>query len=66
MKRFALLRLENGANKVIFDTKAPTLEAAVEHFRKCVTGINLDKHGYATMGMTSYCVAEYWEPFHTI
>jgi hypothetical protein len=66
MKRFALLRLENGGNKVIFDTVATDLFAAVEKFKKSVTNITLDKYGYGTVGTTSYCVAEYYEPFHTI
>ena len=66
MKRFALLRLENGGNKVIFDTKAPNLSAAVETFKKSVVGVDLDEHGYAKLGTVSFCVAKYLEPFHTL
>jgi len=66
MKRFALLRLENGGNKVIFDTRATDLFAAVENFKKCITNVTLDKYGYGTLGPVSFCVAEYFEPFQTI
>ena len=66
MKRFALLRLENGSNKVIFDTVATDLFAAVENFKEHVTNVTLDKYGYGTLGTVSFCVAEYYEPFHTV
>lgn len=67
MKRFALIRLENGANKVIFDTEATDLFGAVENFKKSVTNVTLDKYGYGTVGTVSlFCVAEYFEPFHTV
>jgi len=66
MKRFAFLKLESGGNKVVFDTVAPDLFAAVETFKKSVTNVTLDKYGYGTLGAVSYCVAEYWEPFHTV
>ncbi len=66
MKRYALLRLESGANKVIFDCHAPDLFTAVETFKQHVTNVTLDKYGYGTLGAVSFCVAEYWEPFHTL
>jgi len=66
MKRYCLVRMESGANKVIFDTEAPDLFEAVKKFQASVANLTLDKYGYATQGMVSYCVAEYWEPFHTV
>ena len=66
MKRYALLRLESGANKVIFDTEAPDLFTAVEKLKKSVIGVTLDKYGYGTVGSVSFCVAEYFEPFLTV
>lgn len=66
MKRYALLRLENNANKVIFDCNAPDLASAVETFKAHVTNVTLDEYGYGKLGNVSYCMAEYWEPFYTL
>ena len=66
MKRFALLRLENNANKVIFDTQAATMKNAIEQFNKSLTSIQLDANGYGKLGDVTFCIAEYFEPFHTI
>jgi hypothetical protein len=66
MKRFAFLKLEHGGNKVVFDTNAPDLFAAVETFKQHVVNVDLDEYGYGKRGDVSYCVAEYWEPFHTV
>jgi hypothetical protein len=66
MKRFALLRLEWGRNKVIKDCYALNLFDAVEKLKNHVINITLDVHGYAKFGDVSFCVAEYWEPFHTV
>jgi len=54
VKRYALLRLESGANKVIFDTEAPDLFTAVEKFKGLVVGVTLDKYGYGTVGAVSF------------
>ena len=66
MKRFALLRLQHGANKVVFDCHAPDLAAAVKTFNRSFTGGKLDADGYEKIGDVTYCVAEYWDPFHTL
>lgn len=66
MKRFALIRLESGANKVVFDCFATDLFDAVKQFKEHVTNVTLDQYGYGTVGAVSYCVAEYWEPFYTL
>jgi hypothetical protein len=69
MKRFALLRLENGANKVIFDCHAISVKAAAEafntHFTPATPKLNDDGYAKLNNGVT-ICVAEYAEPFHTL
>ena len=69
MKRFALLRLENGANNVIFDCRAISVKMAAEIFNKHFTPTTppLNDEGYVKLdnGVT-LCVAEYAEPFHTL
>lgn len=67
MKTFSLLRLENNANRVVFTTKAKTVEAASVKFNQSVKGFTLDKDGYAKFSETvSFCVAEHWDPLHEI
>ena len=69
MKRFALLRLENGANTVIFDCRAISVKAAAEAFNTHFTPATppLNNEGYAKLenGVT-LCVAEYHESFCTL
>lgn len=66
MKRYALLRLENGANKVLFDCHAPDKATAVQKFKNSIKGVTLDDDGYGTYHHVTFCVAEYFEPFHTL
>lgn len=67
MKTFCLLRLEYGANKVIFTTTAETITGAVNQFNSALTGVQLDKDGYAKLNDTvSFCVAEQWEPLYSV
>ena len=69
MKRYALLRLQNNANMVIFECQAFCLTAAVAKFNETFTPTTslLNEHGYAKVSDTvSLCVAEYFEPFHSL
>lgn len=66
MKRYALLRLENDTNKVVFDCHASDLASAVKTFQTQLPSVTLDKYGYAKFGDVSFCVAEYWELFCTL
>ena len=66
MKRFAFLRLERGANKVIFDANATDSKHAIEQFNKSLAGIQLDMDGYAKLGDVTFCIAEYHEGFANI
>lgn len=73
MKRFALLRLENNANKVIFDCEAATQQEAIKVFNRSLdNNSQLNKDGYkliwenSSFGNVSLCAAEYFEPFHTV
>lgn len=68
MKRFALLRLEHGGNKVIMDFTG-TKPAAIAAFNATFTANTpkLDADGYAKVNETvSLCVAEYHENFTTL
>lgn len=68
MKRFALLRLEHGSNKVIVDFTG-TKPAAIAAFNATFTPNTpkLDADGYAKVSETvSLCVAEYHENFATL
>lgn len=67
MKRFALLRLMHNANQVVFDTNAMTKADAIKTFNASLaSGQILDADGYLKLGDITLCVAEYFEPFHTI
>jgi hypothetical protein len=68
MKRFALLRLCHNSNKVVMDTVAADVKGAVKKFNPCLVNMPpLDEDGYAKGDDgVSYCVAEYFSPFHTI
>jgi hypothetical protein len=67
MKRFALLRIEDKNNKVIFDCNAKDLASAVKIFNASMTNAQLNEEGYCTLSATAaLCVAEFFEPFHTI
>jgi hypothetical protein len=67
MKRFALLCLENNANKVILDTNAITLTDAIDTFNLSMVNGQLDKNGYCKMNdAVTLCIAEYFQPFYTI
>ncbi len=69
MKRFALLRLQHNANKVIFDINAPDLAAAIETANKSLTNVQLDKDGYGRIegsnefDHVTYCIAEYFSSY---
>jgi hypothetical protein len=64
MTRYAFLRLQYNANKVIADCETSTLEEAVEKFRKmCGDTLMLDDSGYGKIGDVSFCIAEYHENF---
>jgi hypothetical protein len=67
MKRFALLRLEHGSNKVIADFTG-TLPDAIQAFRGIITNAPpLDDTGYCKVSETvSLCVAEYHQQFCSI
>lgn len=63
MKTFSLLRLEHGANKVIFTCSAPSVVLATKTFNERLSNVQLDEQGYAKISETvSFCVAEHWEP----
>jgi hypothetical protein len=66
MKRYAFLRLEYGANKVIADCGPCDFATALEKFRKMCINLTLDDSGYAKLGDTSFCIAEYHENFTSI
>lgn len=67
MKTYSLLRLENGANKVLFTTKSASVADAAKTFNKSVTGFQLDDNGYAKLNETvSFCVAEHFEPCYEL
>ena len=68
MKKFALLRLRHNSNTVIMDCHAKDVADAVRQFNPCLVNMPpLDADGYAKMDDgTSFCVAEYFSPFHTI
>ena len=66
MKRFALLALVKNANRVIFDTEALTKEDAIRQFNAKMVNGQLDADGYCKFEEHTLCVAEYFEPFHTI
>jgi hypothetical protein len=66
MKRYAFLRLEHGANKVIFDVNAVDDKDAIEQFNECIVGSQLNEEGYAKLGDVTFCIAEYHENFATI
>ena len=67
IKRFALLRLEYGSNKVVFDFTG-TFEQARQAFNKTLVGSPLlDEQGYCKVNETvSLCMAEYHENFTTL
>lgn len=70
MKRFALLRLEHNANKVIMDFTG-TKEQAIAAFNNIITGVadnqKLNADGYCKVSETvTLTVAEYHENFQTI
>ena len=67
MKRYALLRLQDGANQVIGDCGPCDFKTAVATFQKGCVNITLDDKGYAKLGdRISFCVAEYHESFCTM
>ncbi len=67
MKRFALLRLHNNANTVIFDCYADTVLEAVKQFNPCLTNMpQLSDDGYCKVGDITFCVAEYHQSFATL
>ena len=67
MKRFAFLRLNRRGNKVVFDVLAENRANAIAKIKQCVTNVILDEDGCGKVGDdTTFCVAEYWEPFYTV
>ena len=66
MKRYAFLRLENNANKVIFETVAANVKDAAQQFNRSLKNIQLDEYGYGKLGEVTYCVAEFYEPFYSV
>ena len=62
MKRYALLRLQNNANMVIFECEAVSVANAAGIFNNTFTPNTplLNEHGYAKLSDTaSLCVAEF-------
>lgn len=67
MKRYAFLRLENGANKVIADCGPCDFATALAKFRKMCINLTLDDSGYCKYTDTvSFCIAEYHDQFATL
>jgi len=66
MKRYALLRLIHGANKVVMECQAASIKDAADIFRPCITNFPpLDADGYAKQGDVSLCVAEFFDPLQS-
>jgi len=65
MKRYALIRLEYGANKVLAESAPCDFKTALDKFQSLFSGaLDLDERGYAKLNdMTSFCIAEYHENF---
>ncbi len=62
MQKFALLRLENGSNKVIADVYG-NFEQALKSFNE-ISSHKLDNNGYCKVNETvSLCIAEYHQNF---
>ncbi len=64
-KKYSLLRLEFGANKVILECEAESVEEAATKFNPHLTNMPpLDKNGYCKLNETvSFCIAEQFNPF---
>lgn len=61
MKKFALLSLLHGANRVLADCYAKDLVGAVAQFQKSHPVLGLNAEGYAKNMDLTYCIAEYWQ-----
>lgn len=61
MKRYALLSLLHGANRVIGETFARSTQEAINYFRKLHPVLGLNAEGYAKNMDLTYCIAEYYE-----
>jgi len=60
MKKYALLSLLNGANKVIDECYARTMAEAIGKFQRAWAGLGLNAEGYAKNMDITYCIAEYY------
>ena len=67
MKRFALLKLCAGGNKVIFDCHAKDVAGAAAKFNESRGDVPpLDSEGYSKIGDITFCVAEFFNPLYTV
>lgn len=57
MKKYLLLRLNNGANRVLDEKYALNENEAIQIFNKD-SMIRLNDKGYLKVGKTTYCIAE--------
>ena len=60
MKKYALLSLLHGANKVLDECYAKSTAEAVGKFQRFWGGLNLNAEGYAKNMDITYCIAEFY------
>jgi len=64
MKKYALLSLLHGANRVLADCYAKDFAGALAKFRMLHPVLCLNAEGYAKNMDITYCIAEYYDATH--